>query len=60
MKSNKNLVLLGMMGSGKSTIGYLLSKNLNIKFNDVDKIDFPSPVNKIEKVIPNENFKIVK
>ena len=38
MKSNKNLVLLGMMGSGKSTIGYLLSKNLNIKFNDVDKI----------------------
>ena len=38
MKSNKNLVLLGMMGSGKSTIGYLLSKNLNIKFNDVDEI----------------------
>ena len=38
MESNKNLVLLGMMGSGKSTIGYLLSKNLNIKFNDVDKI----------------------
>ena len=38
MESNKNLVLLGMMGSGKSTIGYLLSKNLNIKFDDVDKI----------------------
>jgi shikimate kinase len=38
MKSNKNLVLLGMMGSGKSTIGYLLSKNLNIEFMDVDKI----------------------
>ena len=38
MESNKNLVLLGMMGSGKSTIGYLLSKNLNIKFNDVDEI----------------------
>ena len=38
MESNKNLVILGMMGSGKSTIGYLLSKNLNIKFNDVDEI----------------------
>ena len=38
MKSNKNLVLLGMMGSGKSTIGYLLSKKLNIEFNDVDEI----------------------
>ena len=26
----------------------------------IDKIDFPSPVKIIEKVIPNENFKIVK
>ena len=26
----------------------------------VDKIDFPSPNKKIEKVIPNENLKIVK
>ena len=38
MESNKNLVLLGMMGSGKSTIGYLLSKTLKIEFNDVDEI----------------------
>ena len=26
----------------------------------VDRIDFPSPTKKIEKVIPNENFKVVK
>ena len=26
----------------------------------VDRIDFPSPIKKIEKVIPNDNFKIVK
>ena len=26
----------------------------------VDKIDFPSPNKKIEKVISNENFKIIK
>ena len=38
MESNKNLVLLGMMGYGKSKIGYLLSKNLNIEFMDVDEI----------------------
>jgi shikimate kinase len=38
MKSKKNLVLLGMMGSGKSTIGSLLSKKLNIHFFDIDNI----------------------
>ena len=26
----------------------------------LNKIDFPSPVKNIEKVIPNENFKIIK
>ena len=26
----------------------------------VDKIDFPSPNKKMQKIIPNENFKIVK
>ena len=36
MKSKKNLVFLGMMGSGKSSIGLILSKKLNIDFFDVD------------------------
>jgi len=38
MKLNKNLVLLGMMGSGKSTIGLSISKKLNTNFFDIDKI----------------------
>ena len=48
MKLNKNLILIGMMASGKSTVGKLLAKKLNIKFFDTDFI--------IEKKNKNENF----
>ncbi len=36
MQLNKKIVLVGMMGSGKSTIGYLLSKKLGLTFIDTD------------------------
>ena len=36
MNSNKNLVFLGMMGSGKSSIGNLVSKKLGLPFIDID------------------------
>ena len=36
MKSKKNIVFLGMMGSGKSSIGFLVSKRLQIDFVDID------------------------
>ena len=45
----KNLILTGMMGVGKSTIGKSLSKKLNMNFIDIDKL--------IEK---NENSTIPK
>jgi len=38
MNSKKNLVFLGMMGSGKSSIGNLVSKKLNLKFIDIDNL----------------------
>ena len=37
MEIKKNIVLLGMMGSGKSTIGGIIAKNLNVVLIDVDK-----------------------
>ena len=52
MKLNKNLVLIGMMGSGKSLIGKILSKKLNLDFIDTDQ-----EIVKIEKKTITEIFK---
>ena len=53
--------------SGKiSTLGKLLTKVilvfilLFIGLILISKINFPSPNKKIEKIIPNENFKTIK
>ena len=37
MYSKGNIVFLGMMGSGKTTIGKLISKRLKLNFYDTDK-----------------------
>ena len=41
----------------KSIIGLIVILGLIFLIN---KIDFPAPKKEIEKIIPNENFKIVK
>ena len=58
MKSKKNLVLVGMMGSGKSTIGYLISKKLNLKFIDIDNLLENEAKMKISEIFETkgENF----
>ena len=53
MKIKKKIVLIGMMGSGKSTIGALLSKKMNMKFIDVD-----SKIETIEKQTISQIFKL--
>ena len=53
MKIKKKIVLIGMMGSGKSTIGALLSKKMNIKFVDLDL-----KIETIEKQTISQIFKL--
>ena len=38
MKSKENIVFLGMMGSGKSSMGSLISKKLKLEFFDTDNV----------------------
>ena len=60
MQFNKNTSLgktniIGMII--KSILGLAIILSLVLFIN---KIDFPAPKKEIEKIIPNENFKIVK
>ncbi len=57
MESKKNLVFLGMMGSGKSSIGLIVSKKLNLEFIDVDH-EIEKKLNmKISKIFENDGEK---
>ena len=53
------------IGSPKGIFGMLIKIILSVLVLAViiilvDRINFPSPVKQIEKVIPNENYKIIK
>tara|TARA_B100000965_G_C19162851_1_gene571093 strand:- start:68 stop:577 length:510 start_codon:yes stop_codon:yes gene_type:complete len=52
MKFKKNLVLVGMMGSGKSSIGKILSNKLKLDFIDID-----NKIEEREKKTISEIFK---
>lgn len=58
MNSIKNIVFLGMMGSGKTTIGKLISKRLEYSFFDVDKEIEKKTKSKIKDIfeLKGENF----
>ena len=53
------------IGSSKGIVGILIKiililLILAVAIILVDRINFPSPIKKIEKIISNENYKIVK
>ena len=57
MNSKENLVFLGMMGSGKSSIGSLVSKKLSLDFIDVDEQIEKKIGLKISKIFENKGEK---
>ena len=55
----------GIIGNSKGIFGILIKiiltiLGLAVVIILIDRINFPSPVKKIEKIISNENYKIVK
>ena len=54
MKSKGNIVFLGMMGCGKTSIGELFSKKVGLSFFDVDKCIEDDLNMKISKIFNNK------
>ena len=54
MKSKKNLIFVGMMGSGKTSIGSLVSKKLKANFIDIDQLIEKETGKEISKIFKEE------
>ncbi len=52
--SKNNIILIGYMGSGKTTIGALLAKKLNYQFYDSDAIIEQREKEKISSIFENQ------
>ena len=60
MKSKENIVFLGMMGSGKTSIGKLISKELKLNFYDVDEYIEKKSGMKISKIFKENGEKFFR
>ena len=63
MKIKENLVFLGMMGSGKSSIGSLVARKLNLNFVDIDteiEINLKKTIKKIFEEKGEDYFRKVE
>ena len=60
MKSDRNIVFVGMMGSGKTSIGFLVSKKLKLDFYDVDHYIENKLKMKISNIFKNKGEKFFR
>ena len=54
MKLSKNIIFLGMMGSGKTSIGQIISKKLKLNFVDIDILIENELDMKVSKIFENK------
>lgn len=54
--SGKNIILIGMPGAGKSTIGPLLADKLNLSFKDTDVIVKESDGRELRDIVTEDGF----
>jgi len=59
MNLKGNIVFLGMMGSGKTTIGKLISKKLKLDFFDVDRQIESTLQMEISEIFNKKNAELV-
>ena len=60
MKSTENIVFLGMMGSGKSTMGSLISSKLKLNFIDTDQLIESKLGESISNIFKNKGEKFLE
>ncbi len=60
MKSKGNIVFLGMMGSGKTSIGSLVSKKFKMDFYDTDQLIEKKLNTKISKIFQEKGEKFFR
>ena len=60
MKTKGNIVFLGMMGSGKTTIGKLVSKRLKLDFIDIDDFIVKKFGMKVTKIFSSKGEKFFR
>ncbi len=58
--SSKNIVLIGMPGCGKSTVGVLLAKRLGMGFTDTDLIIQQETGRTLQTIVNNEGYESLR